>query len=91
MGLDRDSEQKVCTWLAQKGQHVCPICQGKAWGIGDLVGLTIVPTPLTGTGLNLSGAGVSLFVPLTCLNCAYVILLSAAPMGLTSTANPSSK
>jgi len=84
MALDKASEQKVCNWLASKGQLVCHLCQGKAWGIGDLVGNTIVPTPLAATSLNLTGAGVSLYVPLSCINCGYVVFLAAAPIGITA-------
>lgn len=90
MALDKASEQKVATWLASKGQLVCPHCQGKAWGIGDLVGSTIVPTPLTSPNLNMTGAGVTLLVPLTCINCAYVVHFSAAQMGLTALPKPAS-
>ena len=88
MALDKASEQKVCTWLASKGQLVCPLCQGKAWGIGDLVGTTIVPTPLTSTALNMTGAGVSLQVQLTCVGCAYVVFFAAAPMGIAGLPKP---
>ncbi len=88
MALDKASEQKVAQWLASKGQLVCPLCKGVAWGIGDLIGTTVVPTPLTGANLNLSGAAVSLLVQLTCINCAYVVHLAAAPMGITSLPKP---
>jgi hypothetical protein len=84
MALDKDSEQKVCKWLASKGQLNCPLCKGVAWGIGDLVGLTTVPTPLTGAALHFSGATVSLQVQLTCVGCAYVVFFAAAPMGITA-------
>jgi hypothetical protein len=84
MALDRDSEQKVCKWIAGKGNLACPLCKGKAWAIGDLVGLTVVPTPLSGTSLNIMGANVSLHVPVTCVNCAYTMLLAAAPIGIVA-------
>lgn len=90
MALDKANEQKVCNWIASKGQLVCPLCKGLAWGVGDLVGSTVVPTPLTNTSLNFAGAAVALQVQMICIGCAYVVQFAAAPMGITALPKPGS-
>ena len=88
MPLDKASEEKVCKWLSSKGQLTCPLCQGKAWGIGDMIGATVVATPLTSAALNPAGAPVSLMVQVTCINCAYTLFFAAPQMGITSLPKP---
>jgi hypothetical protein len=90
MALDKASEEKVVKWLSSKGQLMCPLCKGTAWGVGDLVATTVVPTPLTGPMLKLTGAPVALQVQLTCTSCAYIVYLAAAPIGITALPKPES-
>jgi hypothetical protein len=88
MALDKANEEKVVQWLTTKGQLVCPLCKGVAWGIGDLVGVPVVPTPLSGPILNFAGSPVSLQVQLTCIGCAHVVFFAAAPIGITAHPKP---
>ena len=78
MSLDHGQEQIVRGWLeAKRVATQCPACRATDWVILEIVEVPVRWPP----ELHSGGPGFPL-IPRGCRNCGYVMLFSAAKMGL---------
>jgi hypothetical protein len=83
MSLDQAQEQTVRAWLqAKRAAEHCPACHAADWAI-----LEIVDVPVRWPAELHSGGPSFPMVPLGCRNCGYVMLFSAAKIGLGTDAD----
>jgi hypothetical protein len=84
MAIDAATEQKVRDWLSARGIRTCSLCRDSAWQIGDIVAIPSVPTPLSGTEVNILGNPATLYVPVACATCGHVDFFLPTPMGIAA-------
>lgn len=78
MPLSEPRKQKLRDWMKSKGiRPTCASCGQSDWGTGDIVSALVL-------GSNGTPAG-NLHVPmvqLVCVNCSYMMVYAAMPIGL---------
>jgi hypothetical protein len=78
MPLDETQKQKLRGWIRSRGiRLVCASCRAEEWGAGEIVSAPV----LDREGTLIEEMHVPM-VQLVCINCSYVMMYAAAPIGL---------
>ncbi len=73
MPLTREQAYKLQQWLNSRGVNLdCPMCGSAQWETGEIV---------SGTSIDDKRVAVPM-VQVVCVNCGYVMLFAALPIGL---------
>ena len=73
MPLTREQAYKLQQWLNSRGVNLdCPMCGSAQWETGEIV---------SGTSIEDTRNAVPM-VQVVCVNCGYVMLFAALPIGL---------
>ncbi len=78
MPLSASQKQKLRDWMKSKGiRPNCASCGESDWGAGEMVSSPV----LTPNGTPAAESHVPM-VQIICINCSYVMVYAAVPMGL---------
>ncbi len=78
MPLSESQKQKLRNWMKSKSiRPTCASCGASDWGAGEIVSAPVLGS--NGTPANDSHVPM---VQLVCVNCSYVMVYAAVPMGL---------
>jgi len=76
--LSGSQKQKLRAWMNSKGvRPTCTSCGESDWGAGEVISSPV----LTPEGTQAAESHVPM-VQLVCINCSYVMIYAAVPMGL---------
>ncbi len=70
MPLDQGQLQKVQDWLTARLGHACPVCKSTGLNYGDTLLLPV------SAGAGQQSAVPKGYIPVSCTECGYTILLS---------------
>ena len=78
MPLSTSQKQKLRDWMKSKGvKHTCASCGESDWGAGEIISSPV----LAPDGVQAAESHVPM-VQIICINCSYVMVYAAVPMGL---------
>ena len=78
MPLSASQKQKLRDWMKSKGvRPTCASCGERDWGAGEMVSSPV----LTLDGVQAAESHVPM-VQIICINCSYVMVYAAVPIGL---------
>lgn len=75
-----DEGSRALMWLNDhwKQPHICPICEGKEWGVGTVVEMR----EFQGGNIIIGGGvGVLPLTPIACTTCGYTFFMNALRNG----------